>query len=101
MKKHRSSATNIKHVAWQRPSAQTDGQRIVLGVDVAKDDFFGVLPREDRSVCVTLRWVHPAKTRELSAHLVKDLNVEDLEVAMEPSRPYADARCSSTWLIRS
>jgi len=35
MKKHRYSATNIQRVAWQRPSAQTKGQWIVLGVNVA------------------------------------------------------------------
>jgi transposase len=62
----------------------------VFGVDVAKDDFFGVLMKTDRSVIETIKWVHPEQTRELSAHLLA-LDAQDLEVVMEPSGTYGDA----------
>ena len=48
-----------------RYSAQTEDRRIVFGIDVAKDDFYGVLMQEDLSVIATLKWIHPQQTREL------------------------------------
>lgn len=90
MKKHRYSAKNIKHADWKQISSQTAGRRIVFGVDVAKDDFFGVLMREDLSVIATLKWIHPQQTRELGEHLVKDVPADRLEVVMEPSGTYGD-----------
>jgi len=65
MKKHRYSATNIKQMDWAHLAEQTADQRLVLGVDVGKEDFFGVLLRSDLSVCATLKWQHPVQTRKL------------------------------------
>ena len=90
MKKHRYSAKNIKRADWEQIGAQTAGQRIVFGVDVAKDDFFGVLMLEDLTVIATLKWVHPKQTRELGEHLIKDLQAQRLDVVMEPSGTYGD-----------
>jgi len=47
MKKHRYSATDIMRIDWSALVEQTAGERLVLGVDVAKEDFFGVLMRTD------------------------------------------------------
>ena len=58
---------NFKQVNWEKISAQTAGQRIVFGVDVAKEKFFGVLMQEDLTVIATLKWVHPEQTRELGS----------------------------------
>jgi transposase len=91
MKKHRYSAKNIKQADWKQISAQTAGRRIVFGVDVSRDDFFGVLMRVDLTVIATLKWVHPEQTRELGAHLIKDMQAQRLEVVMEPSGTYGDA----------
>jgi len=91
MKKHRYSAKNIKQADWKQISAQTASQRIVFGVDVAKDDFFGVLIQEDLAVSATLKWIHPQQTRELGAHLLNDVHADRLEVVMEPSGTYGDA----------
>lgn len=91
MKKRRYKATNVKQVNWERVSAQTQGQRIIFGIDVAKEDFFAVLMKVDQSVLETVKWVHPQQTRELVAHLVQDLQGADLEVVMEPSGTYGDA----------
>jgi transposase len=43
MRKHRYSATNIKQIDWSVLPEQTAGERLVLGVDVAKEDFLEAL----------------------------------------------------------
>jgi hypothetical protein len=91
MKKRRYKATNVKRVNWERISVQTKGQRIIFGVDVAKEDFFAVLMKADQSVIETLKWVHPQQSRELVEHLLDDLKCSHLEVVMEPSGTYGDA----------
>ncbi|MCP5443251.1 MAG: transposase [Chromatiaceae bacterium] len=91
MKKHRYSAKNIRQVDWKQVGSQTVGQRIVFGVDVAKDIFFGVLMQEDLTVNATLKWMHPEQTRALGEYLLKDVQAERLEVVMEPSGTYGDA----------
>jgi len=91
MKKRRYKATNVKRVNWERISAQTQGQRIIFGTDVAKEDFFAVLMKADQSVIETLKWVHPQQSRELVEHLLDDLKCSHLEVVMEPSGTYGDA----------
>ena len=91
MKKHRYSAKNIKQADWKQIGAQTADRRIVFGVDVAKDDFFGVLMQEDLTVSATLKWVHPRQTRELAEHLLQDVQAQRLEVVMEASGTYGDA----------
>jgi transposase len=90
MKKRRYSATNVKQANWERIADLAAGQHVVFGVDVAKDDFFGVLMKSDRSVIETLKWVHPQQSRELGAHLL-ELQARELEVVMEPSGTYGDA----------
>jgi hypothetical protein len=91
MKKHRYSARNIKQADWKQIGTQAAGQRIVFGIDVAKDDFFGVLMLEDLTVISTLKWVHPQQSRQLGDHLLEDLQAKHLEVVMEPSGTYGDA----------
>ena len=81
MNKHRYSAKNIKQANWTQISAQTSGRRIVFGVDVAKDDFFGVLMQEDLTVSATLKWKHPEQTREVVTHLIEDLNADRVSAA--------------------
>jgi len=91
MKKHRYSATNIKQAEWMKIGAGAAGRRVVFGVDVAKEDFFGVLMDEGMGVIATLKWRHPEQTRELGTHLSEELHADRLEVAMEPSGTYGDA----------
>jgi len=91
MKKHRYSAKNIKQADWKRIGTQTADRRIVFGVDVAKENFFGVLMQEDLTVIATLKWVHPLQARELAEHLIADLQAQRLEVVMESSGTYGDA----------
>jgi hypothetical protein len=41
MKKHRYSAINVKQVNWEKLRLEAAGQRIVFGVDVAKEEAEG------------------------------------------------------------
>jgi len=91
MKKHRYRATNVEKVNWEKITALGAGQRVVFSVDVAKEDFFGVLMKADRSVIETIKWVHPQQTREVGEHLLGELDAHPLEVVMEPSGTYGDA----------
>lgn len=91
MKKHRYQATNVNDVPWDRLAELAAGQPLVFGVDVAKEDFFGVLMAPDRSVIKTIKWCHPRQTRALVAHLQSDLNGARVSVALEPSGTYGDA----------
>jgi len=90
MKKRRYRATNVKQANWEKITSHVGGQRVVFSVDVAKDDFFGVLMKTDRSVIDTIKWIHPQQTREVGEHLL-DLDAQNLEVVMEPSGTYGDA----------
>jgi len=90
MKKRRYRATNVKQANWEKMASLAAGECVVFGVDVAKDDFFGVLMKTDRSVIETIKWVHPQQTRELADHLL-ELEAQNLEVVMEPSGTYGDA----------
>ena len=65
MKRRRYRATNVKQANWEKIAALGAGERVVFSVDVAKDDFFGVLMKTDRSVIETIKWVHPHQTREV------------------------------------
>ena len=67
MKKRRYRATNVKQANWEKIASLAAGHRVVFGVDVAKDDFFGVFMQSDRTVVDTIKWVHPEQTREGAA----------------------------------
>ncbi len=91
MKKRRYKATNVKQVNWNKIAHHTQDQHIVCGVDVAKEDFFTVLMKTDRTVLETIKWQHPQQTRELVEHLLQDVAAQQLDVVMEPSGTYGDA----------
>lgn len=56
MNKHRYRATDINDIKWTKLAADTAAQPLVLGVDVAKEDFVGVLMKPDRSVVKKIKW---------------------------------------------
>ncbi len=93
MKKRRYRASTVKQVNWERISAQSQGQRIIFGIDVAKEDFFAVVMKADQSVIETLKWAHPQQSREMVTHLVQDLPDAHVEVAMEPSGTSMEMPC--------
>ena len=66
-------------------------QKIVLGVDVAKEDFVAALMNEKREVLFTIKWKHPIETGVLLDVMLHKLPWSSLDVAMEPSGTYGDA----------
>jgi transposase len=92
MNKHRYHAVELKQVDWEPVARQTAGQeRVVLAVDVAKDDFVGGLMDVDRTLVEMVKWTHPQQTRALVEAVVAAFGAARLEVVMEPSGTYGDA----------
>jgi len=96
MNKHRYKATDFKRLNWGSIDTETRDQRITLGVDVAKEEFFATLMKSGNEVIETIKWMHPDETRALGSQL-KTLNPQQLEVALEPSGTYGD---SLRWYLR-
>jgi len=92
MNKRRYRTTEFKKVNWEAIEKQTLGQpRIVVSVDVAKDDFVGTVMSVDRRPVETFKWTHPQQTRAVVTGLLGSFGPTRLEVVMEPSGTYGDA----------
>jgi transposase len=78
-------------VNWSQWGTDKAGERLVLGIDVAKEDFVAVLLDGAEEVVARVKWRHPQGTAEflagvevLSEHCV-------VEAVMEASGTYGDA----------
>ena len=94
MKKRSYRSVNVKKVNVEKLAESVRGERVVFGVDVAKEGFYGsVVVARDQEVRVSIGWKAPGETRDL-VDLMMSLPVANLEVAMEPSGTYGDPlRC--------
>lgn len=88
MKKRMYRATDVKKVAMAALKEQVHGQRVVLGVDVAKTTMYGTLLNEAREVLGRWKWRQPGETRELVG-LLQSLPAV-VEVVLEPTGSYGD-----------
>jgi transposase len=91
MGKHRYRMTEVNNVNWQLIGECADKERVVFGIDVAKEKFVGALMNGDQNVIQTLKWRHPQQSRGLVKDLLEYLEPGSLEVAMEPSGTYGDS----------
>jgi transposase len=91
MSKRRYSAVEFNLVNWTMRREQVAGQRAVFAVDVAKEDFVGVLLDAERTALVTVKWKHPEQTWALIEQLVLLSDAAELDIALEPSGTYGDA----------
>ena len=91
-KKRRYRSVEIKKISAGRLRKVIHGDRIVVGVDVAKEDFYSSVMDSQQCVHATVRWKHPQQSR-MWVEFVKDLGSEHqpVEVVMEPSGVYGDA----------
>ena len=89
MPKRRYRAVHVNSINWERLSGQVEGQRIVVGIDVAKTEQFAAMMLHDLSVLLTLKWEQPYEQGDFTA-LMADLATlaEDFAVVMEPSGVY-------------
>jgi len=90
MSKYRYRATFCHQVDWERLRQQASGQRLIIPIDVAKEDFFVTVMNADQAVLKTIKWRHPQQTRELIERLTS-LGARSLEAVLEPSGTYGDA----------
>ncbi len=91
MKKHIYRAVDVKALNLDELREVVKNQKIVLGVDVAKEDFVAALMNEKREVLSTIKWKHPMETEILLDVVLHKLLWSSLDVAMEPSGTYGDA----------
>lgn len=91
MKKRIYRAVDVKALNLDELREVVKNQKIVLGVDVAKEDFFAALMNEKREVLSTIKWKHPMETGMLLDVMLHKLPWSSLDVAMEPSGTYGDA----------
>lgn len=91
MRKRIYRAVDVKALNLDELREVIKNQKIVLGVDVAKEDFFAALMNEKREVLSTIKWKHPMETGMLLDVMLHKLPWSSLDVAMEPSGTYGDA----------
>jgi transposase len=91
MKKRVYKATNVKKINLEKLVQEVEGKEIVLGVDVAKEDFMAAIMDKDRKVIKTIKWKHPFESHLLLDLILSKLRWHSLEVAMEPSGTYGDS----------
>jgi transposase len=89
MKKHSYRSVKVKDINIAHLHEQTNNQEIVIGIDVAKEGFYGVFMTRERGVILTFRWQHPEDSQAL-LDLMGGLPAVKLEAAMEPSGSYGD-----------
>lgn len=90
MKKRAYRAVNVNQIEAAKVSEAIKGQRVVLGIDIAKEVNFGRLVTEQREVVATFKWTQTTQTRAVVQWLGQ-LEASQVEVALEPSGTYGDA----------
>lgn len=91
MKKRVYRATNVKKINVEKLNQEIEGKDIVLGVDVAKEDFMAAIMDKDRKVIKTIKWKHPFESHLFFDLILRKLHWHSLEIAMEPSGTYGDS----------
>ena len=91
MAKGKYRAIFIKDIDASGLTKALSGQGCVVGIDVAKENFFASVMDPSKRVRVTVKWKHPAQSGafvEFVSMLAEDGPVD---VAMEPTGVYGDA----------
>lgn len=84
-------AVQLEKVNTARVNEAIKGKKVVVvGIDVGKSVPMAAVMNEDAEVLATVKWKQPGQTLRFVEWL-KELEVERLEVAMEPSGTYGDA----------
>ena len=90
--KHIYRAKNVNHIYLEGLCKTISGKSIAVGIDVAKEDFVGVLMDESERVELTFKWKHPTQTYEMLTFIDRlTEEASEVEVAMEPTGTYGDS----------
>ena len=90
MKKRTYRARKINQLELGRLARRTDGEHVVVGLDIAKHVQFAAFSVGSKEVVETVRWRLPEQTTEF-LDLLTGLPCSSLEVALEPTGSYGDA----------
>lgn len=90
MRKRVYRAERIGQVNYAALAKSLTGKDIAFGIDVAKEDFFGVFMDKNEHIHRVIRWKSPQEVCNLES-LLTSLPVSHLEVALESSGTYGDA----------
>lgn len=97
MNKRRYKSVEFKKVDWNKVGDRIEGERVVLAVDVAKEDFVATLLDAEQTTLVTFKWRHPQDTAEVVERMASLGQALQLEAVMESSGTYGDAL---VWQLR-
>lgn len=91
MAKRRYRSVPVNNLDWGKLCDQVDGERIIVGIDVAKEKQFAAVMLPDLTVLQTVTWKQPHEQGDFVG-LVGDLasGASELAVVMEPSGVYGD-----------
>lgn len=91
MGKRKYRATKIQDLDHAKLHAELGDGRVIVAIDVAKEDFYAAMVSERNKVHQIVKWTHPVDSRAFLA-LVEELGgAKRVEIAMEPSGAYGDA----------
>lgn len=97
MKKRLYRSTEITKVNIAQLAEKVKGQKIVFGVDIAKQDNYGaLLIWGEKEPLITIKWRHPERSRQV-VQVLKRLCATKVEIALEPSGTYGDPVRSLFW----
>jgi transposase len=91
MSKRRYQSKEFKSVDWSEVDRRIEGERVVLAVDVAKEDFVATVLESEQEALLTFKWRHPQETAEVVACVLGLGRGRCLEAVLEPSGTYGDA----------
>jgi transposase len=89
MKKRSYRAQKVNEIQWEEIAQSVQAKTMVLAIDVAKAEQYGVLMDSERQAVVTVKWDHPAETPELLKRL-SALPCRSLTAVMESTGVYGD-----------
>lgn len=90
MKKRAYKASNLNSKVAEKLISQTEGRKLIVGIDVAKTVQFAAFRVDEKEVLETVKWSHPTQTKEF-VEMLTSLPTIELKVALESTGSYGDA----------
>ena len=97
MTKSRYRAVSVKKIDLCRLKESLGNRRCVVGIDVAKEDFFAAVADGEQKVHMIVKWKHPEQSVEFLDLVNALADDTSLSAAMEPSGVYGDAVRARLW----
>ena len=91
MSKHKYRATKIQDIEHTKLPTELGDGRVIVAIDVAKEDFYAAIVGENGQLHQIVKWLHPAESRAFLGLISQLGGPKRVEVVMEPSGVYGDA----------